>query len=149
MDDRSRSSSAPALSYFVAPAFALASGVAFLVSELADLAVYTPLERRSWIGAVALSNTVGLVVDSMLFLALAFGSQEFLAGQVVGKAWMTLARCPGAAGRSAVGWGRVIHYHGTPITPAHVLLELAGRCFCVSLRRAARRSTSATRSANR
>jgi hypothetical protein len=32
---------------------------------------------------------VGLVVDSVLFLALAFGSLEFLAGQVVGKAWVT------------------------------------------------------------
>jgi hypothetical protein len=39
---------------------------------------------------VALSNTVGLVVDSALFLALAFGSLEFLAGQVVGKLWMTV-----------------------------------------------------------
>ena len=78
-----------ALSYLVSPAFALASGAAFLLSELADLAVYTPLQKRSWLGAVALSNTVGLVVDSMLFLAIAFGSQEFLAGQVVGKAWMT------------------------------------------------------------
>jgi hypothetical protein len=26
----------------------------------------------------------------------------------------------------------VIHYHGTPITPRSKLLELAGRCFCVS-----------------
>ena len=41
-----------------------------------------------------LSNTVGLVVDSMLFLAIAFGSQEFLAGQIVGKAWMTLLAVP-------------------------------------------------------
>jgi hypothetical protein len=78
-----------ALSYAISPAFAVASGVAFLVSELADLAVYTPLRGRSWLGAVALSNTVGLVVDSALFLLLAFGSLEFLAGQVVGKAWMT------------------------------------------------------------
>jgi uncharacterized PurR-regulated membrane protein YhhQ (DUF165 family) len=82
------------LSYTVSPTFALASGVAFLVSETADLAVYTPLERKSWLGAVALSNTVGLVVDSMLFLAIAFGSQEFLAGQVVGKAWMTVLAVP-------------------------------------------------------
>jgi uncharacterized PurR-regulated membrane protein YhhQ (DUF165 family) len=78
------------LSYTVSPTFAAASAVAFLVSELADLAVYTPLERRSWLGAVALSNTVGLLVDSALFLWLAFGSLEFFAGQVVGKAWMTL-----------------------------------------------------------
>jgi 3'-phosphoadenosine 5'-phosphosulfate sulfotransferase (PAPS reductase)/FAD synthetase len=26
----------------------------------------------------------------------------------------------------------VIHYHGTPVTPRSKLLELAGRCFCVS-----------------
>lgn len=78
-----------ALSYFIAPAFALASGVAFLISELADFAVYTPLERKTWLGAVALSNTVGLVIDSILFLWLAFGSLQFLAGQIVGKAEMT------------------------------------------------------------
>ena len=83
-----------ALSYLVSPAFALASGVAFLFSELADLAVYTPLEQRTWVGAVVLSNTVGLVLDSVLFLAIAFGSQEFLAGQVVGKAWMTVLAVP-------------------------------------------------------
>jgi uncharacterized PurR-regulated membrane protein YhhQ (DUF165 family) len=69
---------------------ALASGTAFLASELADMLVYVPLRRRHWLGAVALSNTVGLVVDSALFLWLAFGSLDFLAGQVVGKAEMTV-----------------------------------------------------------
>jgi len=78
-----------ALSYVISPAFAVASGVAFLVSEMSDLAVYAPLRKRSWLGAVALSNTVGLLVDSALFLWLAFASLEFLPGQVVGKAWMT------------------------------------------------------------
>jgi hypothetical protein len=33
--------------------------------------------------------------------------------------------------RQLAGLG-VIHYHGTPITPRAKLLELAGRCFCVS-----------------
>jgi hypothetical protein len=69
---------------------ALASGSAFLFSELLDFAVYTPLRRRSWLGAVAASNAVGLVADSALFLTLAFGSLDFLAGQIVGKAEMTL-----------------------------------------------------------
>jgi queuosine precursor transporter len=77
------------LSALVSPQFAVASGVAFLLSELADFAVYTPLRRRHWLSAVALSNTAGLILDSALFLALAFGSLDFLAGQVVGKAWMT------------------------------------------------------------
>lgn len=79
------------LSLLISPAFAVASGVAFTVSELADLSVYEPLSRRTWLGAVALSNTVGLVLDSLLFLWLAFGSLEFFWGQVVGKGWMTLA----------------------------------------------------------
>jgi uncharacterized PurR-regulated membrane protein YhhQ (DUF165 family) len=79
-----------ALSLLIAPAFAVASGVAFLVSELVDLLVYTPLQRRSWLGAIALSNTVGLAVDSLLFLWLAFGSLAFFWGQCVGKSWMTL-----------------------------------------------------------
>jgi queuosine precursor transporter len=78
------------LSALVSPQFALASGIAFLVSELADLAVYTPLRQRHWLAAVALSNTVGLAIDSALFLTLAFGSLDFLAGQIVGKLWMTL-----------------------------------------------------------
>ncbi len=74
----------------VSPDFALASGVAFLTSELLDFAVYTPLRRRNWIGAVFASNTVGLVADSALFLWLAFGDLDFLAGQIVGKGWVTL-----------------------------------------------------------
>jgi uncharacterized PurR-regulated membrane protein YhhQ (DUF165 family) len=79
------------LSALLSPQLALASGIAFLVSEGLDLAVYTPLRARGyWLGAVAASNTVGLVVDSVLFLALAFGSLQFLPGQIVGKAWMTL-----------------------------------------------------------
>ena len=78
-----------AFSAFVSPQFAVASGVAFLLSELADYAVYTPLREKNWLSAVALSNTVGLVLDSVIFLSLAFGSLEFLAGQIVGKAWMT------------------------------------------------------------
>jgi uncharacterized PurR-regulated membrane protein YhhQ (DUF165 family) len=84
-----------ALSAAVAPAaLALASGVAFLVSEFADLAVYTPLARRRLVAAVAASSVVGLVVDSILFLWLAFGSLQFLAGQVVGKTWMVLLSIP-------------------------------------------------------
>jgi uncharacterized PurR-regulated membrane protein YhhQ (DUF165 family) len=72
------------------PQLALASAVAFLVSELADFAVYTPLRSRNWLLAVFASNVVGLVFDSALFLWLAFGSFDFLAGQIVGKVWMTL-----------------------------------------------------------
>lgn len=83
-----------ALSALLSPALALASGAAFLLSETADMLVYTPLKARSWVGAVVASNTVGLIVDSVIFLLLAFGSLQFLPGQVVGKAWVTLLFLP-------------------------------------------------------
>jgi hypothetical protein len=44
--------------------------------------------------AVALSGVAGLVLDSLVFLLLAFGGLDFLAGQVVGKLWMVLASLP-------------------------------------------------------
>lgn len=79
-----------AASLLISPTFALASGVAFLVSELADFAIYTPLRERTFLGAVLASNVVGLTLDSVVFLWLAFGSLKYLPGQIVGKAWMTL-----------------------------------------------------------
>jgi queuosine precursor transporter len=78
-------------SAFVSPHLAFASGTAFLVSELCDFAVYTPLARRRPISAVVASNTVGAVVDSLIFLSMAFGSLALFWGQVVGKSWVTLA----------------------------------------------------------
>ena len=79
---------------FAPPSLVIASALAFLLSEIADLAVYTPLARRRLVAAVVASSMVGLVVDSIVFLWLAFGSLEFLAGQVVGKAWMVLLSIP-------------------------------------------------------
>jgi hypothetical protein len=72
----------------------LASAAAFLLSEFADFAVYTPLARRRLVLAVFASGAVGLVVDSIVFLWLAFGSLEFLIGQIVGKSWMVLLSLP-------------------------------------------------------
>lgn len=72
----------------------IASATAFLLSEFADLAVYTPLQKRGLVLAVILSSVVGLVVDSIAFLWLAFGSLAFLPGQIIGKAWMVLLAVP-------------------------------------------------------
>jgi uncharacterized PurR-regulated membrane protein YhhQ (DUF165 family) len=103
---------------------ALASAVAFALSELTDLAVYTPLHNKAnqtrdvfvpfspvllgdgyiverphtahrwWIAAVVASNLVGAVVDSALFLWLAFGALDHMAGQIVGKAYMIAVALP-------------------------------------------------------
>lgn len=83
------------LSAALAPApLVVASAVAFLLSELADFAVYTPLQKRGLVLAVAASSFVGLIADSLLFLWLAFGSLQFLAGQIAGKAIMVLLTLP-------------------------------------------------------
>jgi uncharacterized PurR-regulated membrane protein YhhQ (DUF165 family) len=80
-----------AASYFVAPALAFASAAGFLLSETADFTVYTPLMRRGRIVlAVFASGVVGLIVDTFVFLMIAFGSLQFWQGQVIGKLWVTL-----------------------------------------------------------
>ncbi len=53
-----------------------------------------PLQKRGLVLAVLASSVVGLIADSILFLYLAFGSLEFLEGQVIGKAWMVLLALP-------------------------------------------------------
>ncbi len=84
-----------ALSAYVAPpALVVASAAAFLLSELADFAVYTPLQERRLVLAVLASSAVGLVIDSVVFLQLAFGNLDFLLGQVLGKSWMVLLALP-------------------------------------------------------
>jgi hypothetical protein len=83
------------LSAALAPApLVVASAVAFLLSELIDFSVYTPLQKRGLVLAVAASSFVGLIADSLLFLWLAFGSLQFLAGQIAGKAIMVLLTLP-------------------------------------------------------
>jgi hypothetical protein len=76
------------------PALVMASALAFFFSETADFLVYTPLQARRFVTAVVASSMAGLVVDSVIFLWLAFHSLEFLWGQVVGKAWMVVASLP-------------------------------------------------------
>jgi uncharacterized PurR-regulated membrane protein YhhQ (DUF165 family) len=76
------------------PSLVFASATAFLVSEFADFTVYTPLARRRLVLAVFASSLVGLVVDSIVFLWLAFGSLDFLLGQIIGKLWMVLLVIP-------------------------------------------------------
>lgn len=80
-----------------AVSIAAASGIAFGLSELADAVIYEPLRRR-WVAAVVASNLVAAVVDSALFLWLAFGALDTMGGQIVGKALMILPAIP------LVGW---------------------------------------------
>lgn len=80
------------LSYFVSsPQLAIASGVAFLLAEGADFAVYTPLRERGYIRAAFASNVVGAIGDTFLFLWLAgFPIAGAWQGQMIGKVTITL-----------------------------------------------------------
>lgn len=81
-----------ALTAITAPALALASTVAFLLAELLDMAVYTPLRERGWARAALLSGIAGAVVDTYAFLALAGFpiTPQTVSGQLVGKVlWVT------------------------------------------------------------
>ena len=79
------------LSFLIAaPYIALASAVAFLLSESADFAVYQPLRRRGYIRAAIASNIAGTLVDTFAFLWIAgFPIQQALAGQITGKLTVT------------------------------------------------------------
>jgi queuosine precursor transporter len=79
------------LSYLLAdPFIAIASIVAFGVSELVDFAAYTYLRERGRAFAVAASGLVGAAMDSLAFLYIAFGSIAYIEGQIFGKLVISL-----------------------------------------------------------
>lgn len=80
-----------AISFAIAePALAIASAIAFLLGEIVDFSIYTPLQKRNIVLAVISSGVIGGIVDSLVFLQIAFESTMFWEGQVIGKAWMAL-----------------------------------------------------------
>lgn len=69
---------------------AVASVIAFSVSETVEALVFTPLRKKHLTAGVGLSATVGNVLDSWIFIGLAFGgtwpwTQHFFMGNFVGK----------------------------------------------------------------
>ncbi len=73
------------------PSLVIASALAFGLAEGLDLAVYTPLRKRHLPLAVLASGAVGAVVDSAVFLFVAFGNFDYIGGQIAGKLWFALA----------------------------------------------------------
>jgi uncharacterized PurR-regulated membrane protein YhhQ (DUF165 family) len=82
------------VSYIVSlPVIALASACAFVVSELVDLLVFEWASRSGFVVSSTVSNVVGAVVDTLVFLPIAgfaFNGHAF-AGQLVGKLSITAA----------------------------------------------------------
>lgn len=84
---------------FSPPALALASALAFLLSELADFAIYDRLRRRQLALAVIASGIVGAVLDSLLFSALAFGVIAWAPGLVLAKLYASVGYAAWIAAR--------------------------------------------------
>jgi len=83
------------ISWAISPAaLVLASVAAFVFSETTDALVFTPLQKRGLIVAVVISALAGIVVDSVLFLHLAFHSLDYVGGQIIGKMWAVLFALP-------------------------------------------------------
>jgi len=72
-----------ASAFLATPRIALASGTAFLVSQMLDIKVFDRLRRRAWWQPPLFSSAVGSAVDTVLFFALAF--------YATGMPWVTLA----------------------------------------------------------
>lgn len=89
---------------------ALASTIAFAISEGADTLVYQALRERGWYTKVNGSNAVSAVLDSALFPTIAFG--VFLPGVVLGQ---IAAKILGGA-----VWSRVLRPR--PVASACLLL---------------------------
>jgi uncharacterized PurR-regulated membrane protein YhhQ (DUF165 family) len=64
---------------------AVASAVSFTASETLDLAVYARLRAKGRALAVMGSQVAGAVIDSAIFVLIAFGSLDLAAGNTLGK----------------------------------------------------------------
>lgn len=102
------------LSYLINPAVATASAVAFALGELSDFLIYTEIKKRSLVTAVIASGIIGGIIDSLVFLQIAFGSTNYWQGQVIGKTEMAIL------GGILIGVGRVVsqRVHTSQRTPA-------------------------------
>jgi len=89
-----------ALSAALSPVrIAAASGAAFLISQLLDVAVFNRLRRQSWWKAPLLGSAAASVVDTAIFFGVAFGGTQvswlhLAAGDLGVKLTMAFALLP-------------------------------------------------------
>ncbi|MCE3268488.1 MAG: beta-carotene 15,15-monooxygenase [Burkholderiales bacterium] len=70
---------------YVNPELAIAGSLAYFLSEITDTIIYSSLQKYNLVLAIFISSCAGLVVDSVVFLHMAFHSYQFLLGQIIGK----------------------------------------------------------------
>lgn len=84
------------LSWWVAdPRIAVASGTAFIVSQLLDITVFNRWRAQSWWKAPFFGSMIGSVIDTALFFSIAFVGTQV--------PWMSLA-----VGDLAAKWGMAL-----------------------------------------
>jgi uncharacterized PurR-regulated membrane protein YhhQ (DUF165 family) len=64
------------------PRIALASGTAFLIGQLLDVAVFAKLRRQSWWRAPLIASLLGSAIDTILFFSLAFAGDAEMSSAV-------------------------------------------------------------------
>jgi uncharacterized PurR-regulated membrane protein YhhQ (DUF165 family) len=81
------------LSALTSPSLALASGIAFAISETTDTLVYTPLRAKGWRRAAMTGTVLGALIDTLAFLTLAGFPVTFpsVTGQFIAKTAITWA----------------------------------------------------------
>ena len=83
------------LTAVMSPRLAVASAAAFMLSELIDFGVFTPLQNRGLVLAVFVSGIVASAVDSLTFLELAgIPLEAALLGLLLAKFWVQLIATP-------------------------------------------------------
>ncbi len=65
---------------FASPRIAIASGTAFLVGQLLDIAIFNLLRDRAWWKAPSFSSLAGSAVDTLVFFSLAFAPAFVMLG---------------------------------------------------------------------
>lgn len=71
--------------WLASPRIAIASGSAFLLAQLLDVAIFDRLRRAVWWRAPLISSVVGSVLDTLIFFSLAFAAPFALLDTAFGR----------------------------------------------------------------
>jgi uncharacterized integral membrane protein (TIGR00697 family) len=107
----------------VTPRIALASGTAFLVAQLVDLAIFSRLRGRAWWVAPLSSSVLGSIVDTALFFTIAFAAFLALPPSWGDVSWAQDATAVGPlwVGLALADWGVKIGVALLALVPFRVI----------------------------
>ena len=71
--------------WLATPRIAIASGSAFLVAQLLDIAIFNRLRNGRWWSAPLFSSVIGSAVDTILFFSLAFAAKFVMLDTMLGR----------------------------------------------------------------